>query len=52
MLENSVFRGLVKLPQASTTIRKWTMGGYKAKKEALKEELSLSISRVHISFDI
>jgi hypothetical protein len=61
MLENTVFRELIAfmssgvakhLPKASATLRKWIMEAYDDKKIALKEEISKSISRIHISFDI
>ena len=61
MLENTIFRDLIVylntalgglLPKARSTLRTWIMAEYDSQKEALKEELKESNSKVHISFDI
>ena len=61
MLENTIFRDLIVylnaalggfLPKARSTLRTWIMAEYDSQKEALKEELKASDSKVHISFDI
>jgi hypothetical protein len=61
MLENTIFRDFIVylnaalgglLPKATSTLRKWIMAEYELKKEALKEELEASNSKIHISFDI
>jgi hypothetical protein len=61
MMENKLFRDLIHclnaavaayLPKATATIRRWIMAAYTQRKEDLKEELQLSISKVHIAFDI
>ena len=61
MLENTIFRELVVylnaalgglLPRARSTLRRWIMDEYNSRKEALKEELAVSASKIHISFDI
>ena len=61
MVENTFFREVVTylntglgsmLPRASSTLRRWIMDEFEAQKKLVTAELSKSISRVHISFDI
>jgi hypothetical protein len=61
MLENMLFRDLVKylnaslgvlLPKARATLRKWIMDEYSEYKDNLKKELTRSLTKIHLSFDI
>ncbi len=61
MLENSYFRAFVSylhqglgelLPKARSTLRSWIITEFKAQKSLLAAELSQSLSKVHITFDI
>jgi hypothetical protein len=61
MVENQVFRELIAylneglallLPRARSTLRQWIMDEYLKQKAELKAELSLSLSRIHLAFDI
>jgi hypothetical protein len=61
MLENTYFRLLLSylnkglsglLPKARTTLRRWIIEEFEAQKESVTAELSRSVSRIHISFDV
>lgn len=61
MLENSYFRALVSymheglgglLPKATSTLRGWIMTEFDTQRGLLAAELSRSLSKVHITFDI
>jgi hypothetical protein len=61
MLENLYFRELIKylniglsglLPKSAKTLRNWIMEEYENQQKTVAAELSSSLSRIHITFDI
>jgi len=61
MLEKAYFRELITflnetigkvLPKASATLRRWIMEEFQSQKKMVAAQLSESISKVHLSFDI